>query len=130
MSEKTRSTLERYFEIAGNVLPLLTVVFFAAYYYFTTKFADLSKFVELEGKVVIIERDISLLQREDITSQSKLNLIDQLEIRLRECERRLNLLMNKDDRPVPSDTTLELRGEINMLKMIVENLREELRNKP
>lgn len=129
MSEKSiRSTTEKFIEIAGNMLPILTVVFFAAYYYFTSKFADLEKFNQLESKVVVIERDISLLQKEDITSQSKLNLIDEVEERLRECERKLNLLINREDRPIPSETTLELKGEITVLKMMIENLREELKS--
>lgn len=128
MSEtKTKSNTEKYIELASNILPVLTIVFFAAYYYFTTKFADLNKFNDLVNKVVIVEKDISLLQKEDISSQAKLHIVDELEKRVRECEKRLNLLITDDGETVPSVTTMELKAEISVLKHMIQDLSEDIK---
>lgn len=128
MSEtKAKSNTEKYIELASNILPVLTIVFFAAYYYFTTKFADLNKFNDLVNKVVIVEKDISLLQKEDISSQAKLHIVDELEKRVRECEKRLNLLITDDGETVPSVTTMELKAEISVLKYMIQDLSEDIK---
>lgn len=128
MSEtKAKSNTEKYIELASNILPVLTIVFFAAYYYFTTKFADLNKFNDLVNKVVIVEKDISLLQKEDISSQAKLHIVDELEKRVRECEKRLNLLITDDGETVPSVTTMELKAEISVLKHMIQDLSEDIK---
>lgn len=128
MSEtKTKSNTEKYIELASNILPVLTIVFFAAYYYFTTKFADLNKFNDLVNKVVIVEKDISLLQKEDISSQAKLHIVDELEKRVRECEKRLNLLITDNGETVPSVTTMELKTEIAVLKHMIQDLSEDIK---
>ena len=129
MTTKTKqlSTIGKCVEFAGNILPILTILFFSTYYYFTTKFADLGEFNNLKDSVNIVEKDISLLQKEDITYAGKLALLGELEIRLRELERKVNLLIGRDDRPLPSDVSLELKGEIAMLRLMIENLRIEIK---
>jgi len=119
--------LSKYVEFAGNILPVLTIVFFAAYYYFTTKFADINKFNDLVNKVVLVEKEISLLQKEDISSEAKLNLVGELEKRVRDCERKLNLLVREDGTIVPSDVTLELKAEMNILKVMIQDLIKDIK---
>jgi hypothetical protein len=126
MPVKKQST-EKYIEMIGNTLPILSVLFFAMYYYFSTKFADTERVLALETRIVQIEKDISLLQKEDISSGTKLKLIDDVENRLRECERRLNLLIGRDDKPILDQTTLELRSEIALLKTLIESMKQDLR---
>jgi hypothetical protein len=128
MTKQKSNIAEKYVEIASNILPILTVVFFASYYYFTTKFADLQKFNDLANKVVIVERDISLLQKEDITAQAKLHIVDELEKRVRDCEKKLNLLITEQGRVIPSETTLELKAEITVLKHLIKDLTDEIKS--
>lgn len=120
-------TTEKFLDIAGNTLPILSVVFFAMYYYFSTKFADVERVTSVENRIVAIEKDISLLQKEDISSGTKLKMIDDVETRLRECERRLNLLISRDDKPILDQTTMELKSEITMLKSLIESLKQDIR---
>jgi hypothetical protein len=127
MSTEKKTTSERLLDVAGNLLPILTVVFFAMYYYFSTKFADVERVTTIENRIVVIEKDISLLQKEDISSGTKLTLIDDVENRLRECERRLNLLIGRDDKPILDQTTMELKSEITMLKSLIESMKQDLR---
>jgi hypothetical protein len=82
----------------------------------------------MKEKISIVQKDISLLQQQDISSATKITFIDTLEMRLRECERKVNLVVSKDDRPLPSDVTIELKAEINMLKLVIENLKQEIKN--
>jgi hypothetical protein len=97
------------------------------YYYFSTKFADVERVTTIESRIVVIEKDISLLQKEDISSGTKLKMIDDVENRLRECERRLNLLIGRDDKPILDQTTMELKSEITMLKSLIESMKQDLR---
>ena len=126
-TDKQQKSLKNYIGLIGDTLPIITIVFFSTYYYFTTKFADIEQFNELSHNVTQVEKDISLLQKEDISYGTRLEILNQLEQRLRECERKVNLLITKDDRPIPSDTSIELKGEIAILKMLIESIRDDIK---
>lgn len=126
-TDKQQKSFQHYISLIGDTLPIITIVFFSTYYYFTTKFADIEQFNELSHNVTQVEKDISLLQKEDISYGTRLEILDQLEQRLRECERKVNLLITKDDRPIPSDASIELKGEIAILKMLIESIRDDIK---
>ena len=126
-TDKQQKSLQHYISIIGDTLPIITIVFFSTYYYFTTKFADIQQFNDLSHSVTQVEKDISLLQKEDISYGTRLEILNQLEQRLRECERKVNLLITKDDRPIPSDTSIELKGEIAILKLLIESIRDDIK---
>ena len=126
-TDKQQKSFQHYISLIGDTLPIITIVFFSTYYYFTTKFADIEQFNELSHNVTQVEKDISLLQKEDISYGTRLEILNQLEQRLRECERKVNLLITKDDRPIPSDTSIELKGEIAILKMLIESIRDDIK---
>lgn len=127
MSVDKQKSFHHYLSLIGDTLPIITIVFFSTYYYFTTKFADLQEFNDLETHVTQVEKDISLLQKEDISYGTRLEILNQLEQRLRECERKVNLLITKDDRPIPSDASIELKGEIAILKLLIESMRDDIK---
>ena len=127
MSVDKQKSFHHYLSLIGDTLPIITIVFFSTYYYFTTKFADLQEFNDLETHVTQVEKDISLLQKEDISYGTRLEILNQLEQRLRECERKVNLLITKDDRPIPSDISIELKGEIAVLKLLIESMRDDIK---
>ena len=126
-TDKQQKSLQHYISIIGDTLPIITIVFFSTYYYFTTKFADIQQFNDLSHSVTQVEKDISLLQKEDISYGTRLEILNQLEQRLRECERKVNLLITKDDRPIPSDTSIEHKGEIAILKLLIESIRDDIK---
>ena len=127
MSVDKQKSFHHYLSLIGDTLPIITIVFFSTYYYFTTKFADLQEFNDLETHVTQVEKDISLLQKEDISYGTRLEILNQLEQRLRECERKVNLLITKDDRPIPSDASIELKSEIAILKLLIESMRDDIK---
>lgn len=126
-TDKQQKSLQHYIGLIGDTLPIITIVFFSTYYYFTTKFADIQQFNDLSHSVTQVEKDISLLQKEDISYGTRLEILNQLEERLRECERKVNLLITKDDRPIPSDISIELKGEIAVLKLLIESMRDDIK---
>lgn len=126
-TDKQQKSLQHYIGLIGDTLPIITIVFFSTYYYFTTKFADIQQFDDLSHSVTQVEKDISLLQKEDISYGTRLEILNQLEERLRECERKVNLLITKDDRPIPSDISIELKGEIAVLKLLIESMRDDIK---
>ena len=122
-----QKSFHHYLSVIGDTLPIITIVFFSTYYYFTTKFADLQEFNDLKTHMTQVEKDISLLQKEDISYGTRLEILNQLEQRLRECERKVNLLITKDDRPIPSDASIELKSEIAILKLLIESIRDDIK---
>ena len=126
-TDKQQKSFQHYIGLIGDTLPIITIVFFSTYYYFTTKFADIQQFNDLSHSVTQVEKDISLLQKEDISYGTRLEILNQLEQRLRECERKVNLLITKDDRPIPSDISIELKGEIAVLKLLIESMRDDIK---
>ena len=126
-TDKQQKSFQHYIGLIGDTLPIITIVFFSTYYYFTTKFADIQQFNDLSHSVTQVEKDISLLQNEDISYGTRLEILNQLEQRLRECERKVNLLITKDDRPIPSDISIELKGEIAVLKLLIESMRDDIK---
>ena len=127
-TDKQQKSFQHYISLIGDTLPIITIVFFSTYYYFTTKFADIQQFNNLSQSVTQVEKDISLLQKEDISYGTRLEILNQLEQRLRECERKVNLLITKDDRPIPSDVSIELKGEIAVLKLLIESMRDDIKS--
>lgn len=127
-TDKQQKSFQHYISLIGDTLPIITIVFFSTYYYFTTKFADIQQFNDLSHSVTQVEKDISLLQKEDISYGTRLEILNQLEQRLRECERKVNLLITKDDRPIPSDVSIELKGEIAVLKLLIESMRDDIKS--
>ena len=126
-TDKQQKSFQHYIGLIGDTLPIITIVFFSTYYYFTTKFADIQQFNDLSHSVTQVEKDISLLQKEDISYGTRLEILNQLEQRVRECERKVNRLITKDDRPIPSDISIELKGEIAVLKLLIESMRDDIK---